>query len=305
MDEIPAVAVPVFEADAFRGLGPGLFLRLLMLTAAPPSAEDCVIWPGASRLGRWDAAVWGVVVWALGVGSGGAGVDLLAGVDVWRDERVGSVVVIEFGSSERRMEWRDGGRERAGGVVSGLKVMDVRRVEEALAGKELGVESGDSVEDGAGRLILSGIFVVSVCEFDNGVCLGPGFGFFFGEVDVSAEGDIAMFESSSFLFLLVFFPVDLVPLAIGELIEPFKFARALPSGLKRFLKADPISPSLLAAASASAAARAACSRAKASRFNFLASFSFIPRLRTAAKFNAGDRYRNISCIMHEELDFVS
>ncbi len=54
-----AAAVEGIEVGVGRhlGLGPGLFLRLLMLTAAPPSAEDCVIGPGASRLGRRDAAV--------------------------------------------------------------------------------------------------------------------------------------------------------------------------------------------------------------------------------------------------------
>lgn len=138
----------------------------------------------------------------------------------------------------------------------------------------------DDVVDGAGRLSLRGTFVVSVSPGKTGDCCGPGFGFFLCVVEGSAKGDKATFDSSSFLFLLFFFPTDMVPLAVGELAERFKLARALPSGLKRFLKADPISPSLLAAASASAAARAACSRARASRFIFLASFNFIPRLRT-------------------------
>lgn len=204
-----------------------------------------------------------------------------------RDERVGSVVVIVLGSSERRVEWRDGGRESTGGVGSALGTMDASRVELARGGGELGVERDDNVEDGAGRVIFSGILVVSVCPFGRGDIFGSVFLLFFGAVDISIEGDNTMLDSSIFLFLLVFFPIDLILLAVGELKAPFKLARALPSGLKRFLKADPISPSLLAAASASAAARAACSRAMVSRFNFLASFSFIPRLRTAATSTVG------------------
>lgn len=126
------------------GFGPGLFLRLLMLTAAPPSAEDWVIGPGASRLGRREAAVCAVAALAvaaaaaavvaiagLGIGSGGPGVNLWAGVDGRRVERLGSVVVADVGSWEWRVEWRDDGRERAGGVGSALGAMDVRRVEVA------------------------------------------------------------------------------------------------------------------------------------------------------------------------------
>lgn len=291
-----AVAVPVMLVVVVAleglclGLGPGLFLRLLMLTAAPPSAEDWVMGPGASRLGRREAAVWGVVVWwwwGLEIGSGGAGVDLWTGVDVRRDERVGRVVAREPGSREWRVEWWDCGRESTGGVGSSLGARDVRRVELARRGGERGVERDDIVEDAAGRLICRGTFVISVCPFGSGEGLGPTFCLFLDVVAVSAEGVDSAFDSSSFLLPLVFFPIDLVPLAVGEVAELLKFAKALPSGLNRFLKADPISPSLLAAASASAAARAACSRARVSRFNFLASFSFIPRLRTAATSTVG------------------
>ncbi len=240
----------------------------------------------------------------LVVNSGGAGVDLWPGVDVRRDERVGSVVVMGFGSRERRIEWRDGGRDNTGGVGSGLGTMDVKRVDVARGGGESGVESDDNVEDGAGRAMFRGTFVVSICPSASGECFEPSFCFFLAVVDVSVEGDNAIFDSSSFLFLF-FFPIDLVPLAVGELVERLKFARALPSGLKRFLNADPISPSLLAAASASAAARAACSRARASRFNFLASFNFIPRLRTAATSRVGVSPLRTNCPFSRDLSRLS
>lgn len=262
------------------GLGPGLFLRLLMLTAAPPSAEDCVICPGASRLGRREAAVWGGGALDGGdEGATGSGSGLWAGVDRRGDGRVGS----EIGPSEGRVEWRDEGRDSTGVVDSAFAAMDVTRVDVVRGSGEMGVERDDSVDDGGGRLIFRGIFVVSVWPFDKGDFCGLVFCFFFFcVVDASAEDDGKTSPSSRFLFLLFFFPVDFPSLAVGELAERFKFARALPGGLNRFLNADPISPNLLAAASASAAARAACSLARASRFSFLASFNFIPRLRTAA-----------------------
>lgn len=103
---------------------------------------------------------------------------------------------------------------------------------------------------------------------------GDGFGgatfcfFFAGSGSREGEADTAI--SSSLRFFEVFLPVVVV-LAVGELALRFKEARALDKGLKRFLKADPISPRRRAASSASWAASAARSRAGSIFLSFLSS----------------------------------
>ena len=198
------------------------------------------------------------------------------GVEVRREALVGRVVVRRLGSKERRDERRDGGRERIGGVGwSVLAMMDVCRVTSPSGG-----DSGVERADGEVSASLSGILVVSTWPLGRGDCFETTFCFFFWSLRASTDGDAAAFESARFLFRLL--PADLVPLAVGELLDRLRLPNAFPIGLKRFRKADPISPSLRAAASASAAACEACSRACVSLLSFFASFSFIPRLRTVA-----------------------
>lgn len=115
---------------------------------------------------------------------------------------------------------------------------------------------GGSLEDARGEGLAA---VASFCFFLAGS----------GSTDGDAETPI----SSSLRFLPVlsdFLPVaDL--LAVGVLALRFKDARALVNGLKRFLKAEPISPRRRAASSASWAARAALSRTTSGFLSFLGS----------------------------------
>lgn len=108
---------------------------------------------------------------------------------------------------------------------------------------------------------------------------GDGFGtsvlgFFFGGASGSIEGD-ADSVGSSFLFF-----VGLVSALLGVTAADvfgalfFIAARAVEKGLKRFLKAEPISPSRRAASSASCAAMAAASFGASAFFSFFDSDLF-------------------------------
>ena len=100
----------------------------------------------------------------------------------------------------------------------------------------------------------------------SGEGLGSNFNFFFGCPSGSADG-VTEADSSSFRFLGLCSFDGVV--AGGVVVAVFREARALEKGVKRFLKAEPISPKRRAASSCSAAALAAGSGGMVGNFSFL------------------------------------
>jgi hypothetical protein len=153
---------------------PGLFFRLLTLTAGPPSWLDCVTVPGTSRLGRRLAAVGSprgdesiVGVWRIDA-DGVRRVVTAAGVADARRlvARVLAIAcsVVAISSPRSRggtVDLRETGLDiGGGGVVSSVLGATEDRATLAALVSMPGVEVSDAAGIAAGTLSFSGILIV-------------------------------------------------------------------------------------------------------------------------------------------------
>ncbi len=141
-DELVALAALVFGAF---GVFTGFDLRVLTLTAAPPSWLDCITVPGTSRFGRRLAAV-GIVT--LGdVSTTGVCRAVVAGVVLALARVAGAVIGAGAGvstSSGGMVDFRDaglaGGGEEDSSVLGAIELLAALAARVVDAGVEISVE---------------------------------------------------------------------------------------------------------------------------------------------------------------------
>lgn len=150
---------------------PGLFLRLLTLTAGPPSWLDCVTVPGTSRFGRRLAAVGsprGEESTAGVCRRESDGVRRLAAAGVADVLRLAALTMpatasktdSSVGSAGGTVDFRDTGRDGGGGVDS--SVLGATELRDVLAAcvRVAGVDVSGVEEVRVGTFSFSGILIV-------------------------------------------------------------------------------------------------------------------------------------------------